>query len=560
MKNFGKAILSAAFLASALAVGGCTATDERMYSDIVTDPSSNSEVSDDLVSSDDPISAESDSFVNEEISAVIEKIAVSEKNVFISSPPEFVVDEENASIKLSVDYKNYIDVWTLENLLLDVEIGGGTFELDGDVGSDGGIDLTKQAYLVITDDSGRRKRFEFVLDRTVHELPIINIRLENNVPVSSIQYGAKTSMEMYIDSANSGESWDTVMLDGNIHGRGHSTWKLDKKPYRIRLEDSVPIMGMPKNRDWILIANHDDKSFMRNIVAYDMGRELDFVWTGTQRPVDLFVNGEYRGVYAFGEHREISQHRINIDDSDDIDRGFVLEIGGVDDKEMVKGVDYFHTNSNSARFIAFADPQAYRLTAEQRQFLMDCVNQADAAIVSGVDYDKYIDIRSFCDWIIMHELTCNLDSCFRRSCYIVKDKGGKLMMGPIWDFDLAFGNFDMDNTAYNDWCTIGTTGDDPYIRVNWCNYLMNDPKFRAELRARWFEVRDRLLDRAMESIESNRAKINASQEENFAVWDIWGKKVGFQSWATANITTYDGQVDYIKNFLIKRAKWIDENI
>lgn len=560
MKKFSKMLFAAAFLTLSFAVGGCSMTDEILSSDIVINPSSNSSVSEESAFSELPESVESEEFVNEEISAVIEKLAVSERNVFVSSAPEFVVDDENASIKLAVDYKNYIDIWTLENLLLDVEIGGGTFELDGDVGADGGIDLTKQAYLIVTDESGKRKRFEFELNRTVHELPIINIRLENNVPVSSIQYDAYTSMEMYIDSSNSGESWDTAMLSGGIHGRGHSTWKLDKKPYRIRLKDSVPIMGMPKNRDWILIANHDDKSFMRNIVAYDMGRELDLVWTGTQYPVDLFVNGEYQGVYAFGEHREISQHRINIDDSDDIDRGFVLEVGGVDDSAMVKGVDYFHTDSNSVRFITFADPQAYRLTAEQRQFLMDCVNQADAAIVSGKDYDKYIDVRSFCDWIIMHELICNLDSCFRRSCYITKDKGGKLMMGPIWDFDLAFGNFDMDNTAYNTWFTIGTTGSDPYIRVNWCNYLMNDPEFRAEIRTRWFEVRDMLLDRAMESIESNRAKINASQEENFAIWDIWGKKIGFQSWATANITTYDGQVEYIKSFLTKRAKWIDENI
>lgn len=561
MKKIGKTLLSAAFLTLALAVGGCSLSDERLSSDIKIDPNSNvsSDNSSDE-SSESPESSESEIFVNEEITAVIEKIAVSEKNVFVSSAPEFVVDDENVVISLDVDYTNYIDKWTLENLLLDIEVSGGTFELDGDVSADGGIDITKDAYLIVTDDGGKRKRFELTANRTVHDLPIMNIRLEEIEDVSSIQYDVYTKMEMYFDCSGAEEFSDTRVLAGNIRGRGHSTWKLDKKPYRIRLVDSVPLLGMPKNRDWILIANHDDKSFMRNIVAYDMGRELSFIWTGTQYPVDLFVNGEYQGVYAFGEHREISQHRINIDDSDDIDRGFVLEIGGADDKSLVNGVDYFHTNSNSVRFITFADPQAYKLTAEQRQFLMDYVNAADAAIVSGEGYEEYIDVQSFCDWIIIHELACNLDSCFRRSCYITKDKGSKLMMGPLWDFDLAFGNFDMDNTAYNTWFTIGTTGSDPYIRVNWCNYLMNDPEFRAQLKARWFEVRDRLLERAIESIDRNKAKIDASQEENYAIWDIWGRKIGLESWATANITTYDGQVEYIKSFLTKRAKWIDENI
>lgn len=543
-----------AFAAVVLSLSGCSGTD--IQDNVIEPPES-------LTSSEVPDSTSSESiFTNSksEFTAAIEKISVSERNRFINSAHEFVIDEENLLITLDVDYTNYIDVRTLENLLIDIEISGGTFELSGKINSEGGIDITKDAYLTVTDDSGKQKRFELNANRTVHDLPILNICLEDFAELSSIQHEVYTNMEMYLDCSGSSEFMDTDILEGKIRGRGHSTWKLDKKPYRIRLEDSVPIMGMPKNRDWILIANHDDKSLMRNIVAYDMGRELDFVWTGTQYPVDLFVNGEYRGVYAFGEHREISQHRINIDDSNDIDRGFVLEVGGADDKTFVLGTDYFHTNSNSVRHITFADPQANRLTAEQRQFLMDYVNQADAAIVSGEGYEEYIDVQSFCDWIIMHELTCNLDSCFRRSCYITKDKGGKLQMGPIWDFDLAFGNFDMDNTAYDTWFTIGTTDNDPYIRVNWCNYLMNNESFRAKLKSRWLEVRDKLLDAAERSIDKNKARIDASQAENFAVWDIWDKKIGFQSWTTANIKTYDEQVEYIRNFLTKRAKWIDENI
>lgn len=160
----------------------------------------------------------------------------------------------------------------------------------------------------------------------------------------------------------------------------------------------------------------------------------------------------------------------------------------------------------------------------------------------------------------MHELTCNLDSCFRRSCFFTKDKGGKLRMGPVWDFDMAFGNFSYDYGHYKKWFTVGTADADSYIGVNWCNYLMSDPEFRAAIKARWFEVRDTLLDAAKRSIDKNKARIEASQAENFAVWDIWDKRIGYESWTTVNIKTYNEQIKFIEDFLDERAKWIDENI
>lgn len=553
MKKFKFMLL----LTAVLILAGCSGTGNSS-SEIVIEPSEDSTSSSESSSEE---SSESEVFVNEEITAVIDKIAVSDKNVFVSSAPQFTVDDENAAITLNVDYTDYVDVRTLENLFLDIEVSGGTFELVGDLNSEGGIDVTKDAYLIVTDNDGKRKRFTVTAERTVHDLPIVNIYLENSAPISSVKRDDYSNMEMYIDCSGSGGFSDTDVLSGAIRGRGHSSWAWEKKPFRIKLDESTPILGMPKNRDWILLSNHADKSFLRNIVAYDMARSLGgFIWTSTQYPVDVFVNGVYQGVYALGEHREISRHRINLDESDDLDRGYLLEVGGADDQSLVKGRDYFHTNSNSVRFITFVDPKASKLSEEQRQFLMDYVNAADAAIVSGEGYEEYIDVQSFCDWIIMHELTCNLDSCFRRSCYFTKDKGGKIKMGPVWDFDLAFGNFSYDYGNYKKWFTIGTTGDDPYIRVNWCNYLMNDPEFRAAIKARWFEVRDTLLDAAKKSIEKNSALINASQAENFAVWDIWDRQIGYESMATVNIKSFDGQVKYIEDFLEERAKWIDENI
>lgn len=553
MKKFKLMLL----LALILVIGGCSKT-ESVPSEIVVDSSSATEVE----------ASESSSYQNPNVSsvaeedkgAVITKIAVSEKNVFVSSEPEFIVDYENLLITLNVDYTSYIDIRSLKGLFLDIEVDRGTFELVGKLNGRGGIDLTEDAKLIVTDEEGEEKIFVFDVKRTVHDLPIVNIYLENLAPIDSVQRDIYSNMMMYIDCSGSDEFSDTGIMPGAIRGRGHSTWEMKKKPYRIKLNESASVLGMPKNRDWILLSNHADKSFIRNIVAYDMGRELGFVWTGTQYPVDVFINGVYRGVYALGEHREIAESRIALDESDDVDRGYLLELGGADEDDMIKGYDWFHSDSYLANYITFADPHADKLTDEQRQFVKDYINKAERAIVSGEGYEEYIDVQSFCDWIIIHELTCNLDSCFRRSCFMTKDKGGKLKMGPIWDFDLAFGNFDMDNLSYDTWFTVGSMEEDAYISVNWCNYLMENESFRGQLRARWFEVRDMLLDTAYASIDKNKAKISASANENFAVWDIWDKKIGAQSWLTFNVQSYDGQVKYIRDFLAKRARWIDENI
>lgn len=498
-----------------------------------------------------------------EFTGSIKSAVFSNKNVLPNSHrAEFAVDNENGRITLDVTYENYIDIKTLQNCFIDIEAADCEFRFSGTVNANGSVDLTKNASVLAVDQNGTAREYPIVLNRTVYDLPIVNIYLADGLSVDAIDRDVYSDMSIYIDCSGAEGFESADFMNGGIHGRGHSTWKWDKKPYRIKLDSKAELLGLPANKDWVLMANHADKSLMRNIVAYDMGRTLGtFVWTATQYPVDLFVNGEYRGVYALGEQREIAKSRIDLYESpDDPDRGYLIEVGGADGEGLVNGIDKFHVKSGCADNCTFVDPKPKDMTDEQRKYIIDYVNAADNAIVNGGDYEEYIDIDSFMDWIIMHELTCNLDSCFRRSCYFNKNRGGKLEMGPIWDFDLAFGNFSMDNSAYNTWFTKGSDEKDAYIETNWCSYLMADEKFRSRIKARWFEVRGSLLDAAEKSISRNSALIERSQAENFRVWQTLGIKSGFQSQATAGIDTYAGQVQYLRDFIKKRAEWIDENI
>ncbi len=496
----------------------------------------------------------------EDCEAVIERFAVSDENVFIKKPVEYAVDKENYTLSIDIDYDHYVDLYTLTHCKAEISVEGGDFWIDDSaLNSDGSIDLTALSEIIVIDNAGLMQKYTVITNRTVYDIPIVNIYLQDFMDKSKISRTDYSEMMFFIDAENTEEFHSTPVLTGKIRGRGNSTWKWAKKPYRIKLDEAAQILNLDRDKDWVLLSNYCDKSLLRNTVAFEMSRSLDGMdWNPTQYPVDLFINGEYCGVYAIGEKLEISKERVNIEkDSTDADTGFLIEVGG-SEKGEVLGKDFFHTKRELANFISYKEPDPDTITDEQRAFIKDYMDKAEDAIVSGKGYEEYIDVKSFCDWIIIHELTYNADCSFRRSCYINKDKGGKLKMGPVWDFDLAFGNCDADNQYYNDWVTVGYNGG--YVSTNWCNYLMENEAFRSKLKERWNEVRDDLVKTALDSIDFYSKKLERSQAENFNRWKIWGIRVGFQSKRNFKYESYEEQVQYLRDFINMRAKWIDENI
>ena len=161
---------------------------------------------------------------------------------------------------------------------------------------------------------------------------------------------------------------------------------------------------------------------------------------------------------------------------------------------------------------------------------------------------------------MVYELSYILDSCFRRSCFISKPTFCRLEMGPIWDFDLAFGNMYMDNPKYDDWATIGSMDSSSYIGVTWFNYLMTDEDFRTTARTRWNDVRDTMVNAALGAIDAYKPMVIPSAEENFEIWNTLGVANGFQPLTMKNYNTYLDQVLYLRKFINNRAKWIDENL
>ena len=416
------------------------------------------------------------------------------------------------------------------------------------------MDLTKESIYTVTDSDGNTRTYKIVTQRITYNLPVFYINIENGEEISSREEYLNASLK--IDTQGSyGNFPELDTSDVLIRGRGHSSWNFDKKSYKLRFEEKTSVLGMNASKNWTLIANYVDRSLIQNHVALEMGKVLDNIcYHSSQYPVDVFVNGSYRGVYTFGEQLEAKEERIGLEqDSTEPNTDYLLEVGGYDEGDIY-GRDYFH--AGTLKYVSIKHPDSLDLTKTQLDYLIDYVKKADQAVQELSNYEDYIDIDSLIDWVIIHELTYNLDCCFRRSCYLIKEKDGKLKMGPIWDFDLAFGSFY--RYSAGDWATLGK--ENGYVGITWMNYLIEDEAFMAKFKARWNEIKQPLLSRALTCVNGMGELVAPSAEMNFKVWDILGKSGPSQPSSHKKYDTYEKMVDRLRTFIQDRYDWLDKQL
>lgn len=461
---------------------------------------------------------------------------------------------EGNRITVAVSYLIGEDVLTSAKLTVETEGGTAAFDDASDAGG-GRVNLLTDCRCTVTDENGETRTYAVRTERLLYKLPVVNIHTDDGKAVTSQDVYKPGTVAIYC-----GDEVNYPPLDptsAGIRGRGHSTWLWPKKPYKIKFDKKTPVLGMEKAKDWVLLANYSDKSLMRNGVAMEMGKALDhLVFTPSQIPVDVFFNGVYQGVYTMGEQVEVKSGRIEAEDAvSEVDITYLLEVGGSEDGDVL-GQDFFH--AGELRFVAVKNPDEDELTPAQFAYIQEYAQKANDAVVSLGRYEDYIDVDSLIDWLIIHEWSFNIDSCFRRSCFLTKQPGGKLTMGPIWDFDLAFGNFSRDEGNYQVWASVGT--EEGYVKPNWMNHLMQDPRFMEKFKARWQEVKDLLLQKALSAIDDMAERIGPSQEMNFQVWKIWDIRAGYQAKEMVKRNTYDKQLAYLKTFIQTRHDWIDSQL
>ena len=435
-----------------------------------------------------------------------------------------------------------VSLTDLDGAAFDLTATAGTATLEGNF-SDGRI--------VTRDEKGRERRYALFLWREDYGIPNVYVETEEGKAITSKKLYVSASFAM----SGAGENIPETHL--RIRGRGNSTWKWDKKPYKLSFDEPVSLFGLAPARSYALFASFADKSLMRGRIASVMAQEFSFAYTPTQHFVNFYLNGVYQGVYGLGEHLEEGEGRVEIrHEMNARDCGFFVEVGGVESGVNVQGFDYFH--AGLLKFVLIKSPDPEEITSEQFSYIRKTLQKADEAIKAGENIEEYFDLTSLVDWLIMTEWTNNTDCAWRRSTYIQKDAGGKLVMGPVWDFDLAFGNFSKDKAGFDIW--VSFSEDDDYVGETWSTYLLQNPAFRYAFKTRFLELRDRVLQTALDEIDRGADLLSDSATLNFEKWQILGRKVAFERHDTTHYPTYESQIRYLKNFLIDRAAWLTEQV
>ncbi len=337
-----------------------------------------------------------------------------------------------------------------------------------------------------------------------------------------------------------------------IRGRGNSTWGMPKKPYKIKLDEKASLLGMPKDKEWCLLANYSDKTLLRNITAMEVSRILDMAWTPRMRSVDVYLNDEYLGCYTLSEHKKVASKRVDIDtDAGDI----YLEIEENQDEPRC-----FWTGMGVP--IMFSDPdepsdEVFSGTVRYFEEFEAALRSGDFAD-PGKGYAAYIDVDSFVNYYIIQELVKNVDGNLRKSSFLTKSPGGKLVMYHVWDFDLALGNCDYFDAAVGNGYAGFFIKDYGSWGKNWGWYprLFQDPAFVKKVQERWKQVLPQLKS-VPDFIDGQRALLYGAEERNFERWDI----LKIYVWPNAKVLgTYEAELNYLKSFYNGRLNWLNTNL
>jgi hypothetical protein len=379
---------------------------------------------------------------------------------------------------------------------------------------------------------------------------------------------------------------DPPQFSGNsgIEVRGSSSQSFPKKSYGLETWDSLgnsidtTLMGMPSESDWILNANYTDKSFLRNVMAYQVWQNMGHYATRYQF-CEVVLNGQYKGIYVFSEKIKRDKDRVDIaklnpdqNTGDELTGGYIVKV----DKQTGSGGAGWTSSyppsvnpNGQTIYFQYEYPKADEITAQQRNYIQDYVYDFETALKSATfadtitGYRKYAVESTFFDYFLVNELSKNVDG-YRLSTFLHKErdsKGGKLRMGPVWDYDIAWHNANYcGGDVISGWAYQFPCPGDYWQVPFWWSKLLLDPLYKSHLKCRWLYLRQNILsdawfDTYMDSISG---QLMEAQERNFTTWPILGIYVWPNPWPYP--PTYEGEVSALKTWMHNRLAWLDANM
>ena len=377
-----------------------------------------------------------------------------------------------------------------------------------------------------------------IFEMDMADLPVITIKTENSEPILS----KESYLNCVVEVLNSNHPISSE--EAKIRGRGNTSWDSPKKPYRLKFENEIDLFGNGSARTWTLIANYTDLSLIRNYLAYSVASIFDSQgYTTDMQFVEFYVNNEYLGVYLVCEQIEVHPNRINIDSSDEIDTGYLIEL---DSRRDGKG---FYLN-DEYYVIKSPDTDDGLFTDEHTTFIKGYLEACLEALAND-DYkriEELIDTRSFAQAYIVFELFKCVDVGYA-SFYMHKDTGGKLRCGPVWDFDRSLGITGHNKDA-EDYASLWAKNENA-----WFNMLLSHSEFTSlvvnEIENNYQQIQDK-LDSCYSYVYANEV----SFLRNFEKWNILGTYVWPNSGETGNLKSWKEQVEYTRQYLLNSLSYL----
>ena len=363
--------------------------------------------------------------------------------------------------------------------------------------------------------------------------------------------------------------------DGHItiERRGNSSQGQPKTPYRFETvtedgdNNNVSLLGFPEENDWVLYAPWSDKTFIRNVLTYQLSNEMGRYASKTHY-CELYLNSEYQGIYVLIEKIKRDNNRVDISslnpdeiDGNDVTGGYILKF------------DWYYTGDNIGGFYSengtlynFHYPKPGEIVQEQENYIEQYMNNFENIMNSDsyndpiLGYSSNMDVDSFIDLIILQELSKNVDA-YRLSTYIYKDKDsidGRLIAGPIWDINHGYGNCDYGYTWLTENFLLDYEPTDDQIAF-WWEILWQDETFKIQFSNRYTELRSTILseENIFGIIDGITSYLGPAVDRNFAKWPILGTYV----WPNYFVfNTYEEEINYLKTWTTDRILWMDSQV
>jgi hypothetical protein len=318
-----------------------------------------------------------------------------------------------------------------------------------------------------------------------------------------------------------------------IERRGQSSQVFPKPSYALELARDAPLLGMPAEDDWVLYAGYNDKTLMRNVVAYETARAVGR-YAARTRFVELRLDGRYQGVYVLMERLELGGDRVAGEALYEFTFPF-----------QARSKDPSFRTPILRRPIVWEDPEREDLSRDRAAALARPVRAAERALYRRGSWRRWIDEASAVDFALLNELFKNEDG-FHASTYMALSDG-RLHLGPIWDFDISMGNSDYGpSRRLRGWMLE---------RRDWAERLYRDRSFRRAMAARWRALRAAGLRRdVLAAVERSRRELRGAAGRNFRRWPVLHRRI----WPNpAARGSFRAEVRFLRSWLIRRIAWID---